>query len=197
MGTWLTEVSKVAPAVSVGVAMVALLLSAGSLFVSRKAYRIARLQEMRRLLPLKVYLVDSIIQSKKGEYQRYGFSLEVSNPAEVANSIARIELWIKCHERNLRHMVRVRCEGEGVVPISLAGGRNHLVAPFKLEAGATVHGWTTFLVHDEDVTWSEIDSYALSIEDAKGVKSDVVVNLMHRVMLPESPEGGVSEESVT
>ena len=75
-------------------AWVALLMSGGSLWMSRRAVRIAERQEKRREPLLKPYYRDGFYQPDADGGRVYAFLLTVSNRSDSNNTIIELELRI-------------------------------------------------------------------------------------------------------
>ncbi|GHF44572.1 hypothetical protein FHX82_001835 [Amycolatopsis bartoniae] len=161
----LKSLADIAPALSVSIALLALAVSVFGAITARRAYRISKAQEKRRLLPIDVYLVDSAAYPLDNGRQRYAFVLELYNPSENATSVASAELHIGFKENTLSYILKIPPDNDQNAPAQLAGNQERIMIPVRLNAGETVGGWISFTTPNESVEWHEIDSYKIQLTD--------------------------------
>ncbi len=145
--------------------------------LGKRSLQLAERQDLHRRPNLFIYLADGYCKFK--EASRFlAFSISVSNPSDVDNSIALAELQI---DYTLLSSVCM------AVKIPLAGnlaaqfgrpGLTVLVPPVRIDAHQTVAGWVIFELKNSLVGESRIDSYTLLIRDSHGT----TVKLEHAII---------------
>lgn len=165
-GIWTIIISSV----SAMVAIVAAFFANSSNVTARKALAIAEQQEVRKRPALTPYLIEGYFKKiEEAKTKIYGFSISLSNPTDIDNSIAHLELEI-CYVTVQNVCMKLKIPHRDNLVHEFGGGSiKPLVVPLPVLAHQTVAGWALFNVSNALLGDCEIDSYSISITDAHGV----------------------------
>lgn len=160
------------------VAALAALASAGFAYVvsrqGKRALLLAERQEARRRPSLVLYLSEGYVRHFGGEaaYRLYAFLLSISNPSDIANSVARIDLYVTyTTKQSLRMTIKVECKP--FQSVEFGDAQNSLSTPFALSSHETSAGWAYFRVEEELLNDSVIDGYSVVATDSHGIPTGI------------------------
>ncbi|MEC4685485.1 MAG: hypothetical protein VST71_07120 [Nitrospirota bacterium] len=174
-----SKFSLLIAAASVVAAWVAALFAYVSARTSKRALLLAEQQEKRRQPKLVPYLVDGYHKSiSQDQFSIYAFSLSISNPSDIDNSIAQIEFQIAYTTATNAHMV-VKVQHDDN-PIDRFGGGDikPFLIPESINAHLTIAGWAFFKIDDILIGNSDIDAYTLIFTDSHGAFSTLEPNMV-------------------
>jgi hypothetical protein len=148
------------------VALASAVYTASYARTAKKTYRLMVEQDARRNPHLIPYLSDAYIHTSKTGAEA-AISITVTNPSDIDNSIARIELLIKYRRDKDRGTVIKIPPSDHVTGLPLKS-ENLLQIPRGISSHQIVAGWLAFIVPEWITHGSLIDSYSLSIYDSHG-----------------------------
>ena len=158
-------------------ALLALLLSICSIFISRKALRIQEQQEDRRKPLLVLYLQDGYVRYILGG-RVYAFLLSVSNPMDSDNAIASLDLRLTYKKQDSFQMhIKVRSDSTLDKYFPDRGG-NTLLIPSRVDAHQTISGWVFFKVEKAILKETIIEAHKISIVDTHGIEAKIEPSLI-------------------
>ena len=158
---------------------------------SKHSLRIAEQQEKRRQPQLVPYLVDGYYKSiSQDRFSIYAFSLSISNPSDIDNAIAQLELQLIYITTTGAHMV-IKVQHEANLVDRFCGGDIvPLPIPARIDAHQTVAGWAFFKIDDLLIGDSDVDAYILILTDSHGAFSTVEPNMVREFVDEERLEKG-------
>ncbi|MBI4791169.1 MAG: hypothetical protein HY789_00105 [Deltaproteobacteria bacterium] len=153
-------------------AWIAALFAYLSARTSKKFLNLSESLEERRQPKLVPYLFEAYYKpANTGKYTIYAFSISISNPSDIDNSIALIELQINYEVSNATKMA-VKVRHDPALCMNFCDSiKEHFSLPARIDAHQTIAGWLFFKVDDTLIKDSEIDSYALNICDSHDAMS--------------------------
>jgi hypothetical protein len=159
---------------NVGAAWSALLISLLSLRLSIKAQNLAEQNEQRRKPTLKLYIFDCFFMRDPGATRQiYAFDLSISNPSDIDNSIAKIELSVLYRTRSGASVtVRIPAAFAHSEQLALAP-ENTLCVPSRIDAHQTIKGWSAFNLDDVIFENVLIESFSLIITDSHDLETSI------------------------
>jgi hypothetical protein len=137
-----------------------------SFWNGRRTLRLARLQEERRAYRLVVYLIQGYCRAIPGA-RVFEFSISVSNPSDINNSVDRLELQIS-YTTSQGFCMAVKVPHKRTLAGSFPQPAAVLSPPIRIDAHQTVAGLTLFEVSDALIGTGEVDGYTLLLSDAHG-----------------------------
>jgi hypothetical protein len=163
----------------VWISVLALLVSCFSVFLSwrsgrnaARALAISENQEKRRQPQLGLYLFNGY-RLLTPNRQLFGLLVSVSNPSDINNSVARVELQITyllendvaavCrlpHDPTLRENTSQDTQAATVFSV-----------PVRIEAHQTVTGWFLFALNDDVIGKGSVDGHQLILEDTHHIST--------------------------
>jgi hypothetical protein len=165
----------------VWISALALIVSGCSAFFSwrsgrnaARALAISEAQEKRRLPQLGIYLVNGY-RRLVPKRQLFGFLVSVSDPTDINNSVARVELQLTYPtENDVTAVCRIQhnsalYETAGSTAPSEGSA---LSLPLRIEAHQTVSGWFLFALDNDAIRKGTIDAHRLILEDTHGVPTE-------------------------
>lgn len=172
--SWLTDLVSIAPALSVGVAILAFAVSALALIVAissrrlaGKSYRLAEKKEDRQAAMMDLYVIETLQTIDAAGNRTIDVDFEITNRSEVASSIRSAGLWLNYENRGNAHRTEVSPAKSGIpapafpVPGPL-DGRNTVRGWLRFELAARrTAGWT---VLSFDLVLKDTDSRAVTYE---------------------------------
>lgn len=176
---------KLAPVETI--AVVAALISFGSLLVafmsyreSRKALRITEAEFNERNLSVHAYLIDSFAFQENG--RKYcTFAISFTNQSSSPRSFSTLELEVEFYDEDGVYGKAIAAPDEIVIPLGLQDKYKRLDAPLNLASKETTSGWITFLLPASSHRKFRIDSYKVSGRTADGHESFVEAYLLRMV----------------
>lgn len=157
------------------VAAVAAFFAYSSARSSKRMLTLTAAQEERRRPSLALYLVDGyvrLIREPEG-YRVYAFLLSVSNPSDINNSIAYLDM-------NLTYLTPERLRMTVKIPSSISetvqfepGTGVELSPPIRLDAHQTVEGRIYFQVNESLLNDAIPEGYVIVATDSHGYQSSV------------------------
>lgn len=147
------------------IALVALIISILSFYISWKNYIVFKKQDDRMQPKITLEINDSyFISVKNKSFKIYAFNILVSNIADTDNSIKKIELLINCIGKNLKSNYIIKIDfdeknGEHIKDINL------LKPPININAHVNEIGWILFKVDNEIIMNNRVDSYYIRMVD--------------------------------
>ena len=143
--------------------------------ISRRALILAEGQEERRRPKLVLYFMEGYVRIVEApERQRfYAFLLSVSNPSDINNSVAYLDLHLTyLTPRQLRMTVKVPSRAS--IAERFGDDRTSALSPpFSVNAHQTTAGWTYFRVDKDLLSDTIVDGYRVVATDSHGVQSGV------------------------
>ena len=164
---WVTATSLV---VAIGSAIVSFF----SFRNSTRALEISEHQEKRRSPRLQIYFADGY-RRLVSERQLFGFLVSVSNPTDINNSIARVELQITVLLRDgSKTFLRINHNPEVAQSMekSKDGAAHVFLLPVRIDAHQTLSGWLLFVLENEMIGEATVDGHRLIVEDTHGLSTD-------------------------
>ena len=148
-------------------ALIATGISIWSVSTSRRALKLAELQDLRRKANLAVYLSEGF--SKYEEKQRtLSFLISVTNRSDSDDSISRVELQVDYVLAN-GTVAAVRFPPlPPVVPDGDESGGVPLGCPQNIDAHKTVEGWLLFRYPIEMLEGRQVESYSILVQNSEG-----------------------------
>lgn len=137
------------------IALAALLVAVLSWNTARRAQALAERQDERRAPRLDLRVTDARAEVQ-GDARVYDLRVQVSNPSDSPNAIARIELLIR-FTRDLPMTLRINAS-----PVDAA---DTLTAPRRLDAHDTAEGRCRFEVASALLQGAAVESYELIVTD--------------------------------
>jgi hypothetical protein len=153
---------------SAAAAWIALILSGGSLLVSRKAMKIAQQQEDRRKPLLVPYYRDGFFQrDPDGNGRIYALLLSISNRSDSNNTIAELELRITYSTPDNRQVtLKLRAEAkaeQSLEPLSFP----YLAMPQRIDGHQAVICWCHFRLSAHILeSFQRIERYVVGVIDS-------------------------------
>jgi hypothetical protein len=133
--------------------------------VARQALQLEQQRELRRRPTLVPYLADGLC--RYGQASRtYAFSLSISNPSDIDNSIALVELQIDYVIRD-GILMSLKLPAGRAAEFG-AGNLSLLVPPLRVDAHQTIAGWLVFELKEALIGNSRIDNYTVLLQDSHG-----------------------------
>lgn len=161
------------PALALLVSLISVFLSWRSSRIARRALAISESQEKRRQPQLGIYLANGYRQHAPNG-QLFCFSVSVTNPTDINNSIARAELQINYL---LENDVKTTCRLQHNPAVGEVASRNAVEAatifslPMRIDAHQTVSGWFLFALDNQVIGKGSVDTHRLILEDTHGVST--------------------------
>jgi hypothetical protein len=173
-------------AASLVIAACSAILSWRSFQNARKALAISERQEKRREPEFRVYLVNGyrrLVQDR----QVFAFTVSISNPSDINNSVVRAELRALCVADQTQIVLRVEHDGTLDLPIEDARqqGPNPFILPARIDAHQTISGCLLFAIPNAIIGERTIDKHDLILEDTHGVPT-VADSIMVRAWIDET-----------
>ena len=155
-------------------AVVALLIALLSLAVAWRAQQLVERQEMRRQPHLVPTLINGFRRTNANErHFSYAFFLSVSNPRDVDNAIAMIELRIAyTTQTNVLMTILLPLSPTDAHRFATGSGAV-LNVPTRVAAHDTLSGWCYFGVDADVLNDARIESHAIILTDSQRQKSSV------------------------
>lgn len=155
-------------------AWLALVVSVLSLVIAIRAQRLAERQEARRTPVLKPYLVDGYVRTGADGNRVYAFLLSISNPSDIDNSVANIDLHVAYRraDDDMSMVLKVRASQDSASSITKPL-ESTLLPPQRVDAHQTLTGWAFFGVSREILTDTIIDGYRIVLTDTHGIEAAV------------------------
>jgi hypothetical protein len=158
--------------------------------VAKNALKIEQGRELRQRPTLVPYLVDGFCKFVKGS-RLFVFSVSLSNPSDVDNSVALIELRVDYTMKDGMFM-SLKVPVTAKVADELGRGeRKLLVPPLRIDAHQTISGLIFFEFNESLVRDSRIDAYTVLIQDAQGGVIKLEQTIV-RELADETPEKRIS-----
>lgn len=136
--------------------------------IATRALAISESQEQRRRPQFVTYLANGYRRSVS-KRQLFGFLVSVSNPTDINNSIAQVELQITyLLESGITATCRIPHNpslGE-TIEAPDAGGANVFSLPARVDAHQTVAGWFMFSIDHTLLAGKTIDCHKIILEDS-------------------------------
>jgi|LGOV01.1.fsa_nt_gb hypothetical protein len=153
-------------------AWIAALFAYLSARISKRSIKLAESQEERRQPKLVPYLFEAYYKPVcTEEYTIYAFSLSISNPSDIDNAIALLELQVNYKVSNATKMA-VKVPHDAALSMSFCDSvKEHFSLPARIDAHQTIAGWVFFKVDDTLIKEFDIDSYTLNICDSHDAMS--------------------------
>jgi len=169
---------------SVIVASVSAFFSRSSAVTANKALAISNQQEARKKPALVPYLAGGYFKKiNERNTKIYGFSILISNPTDIDNAVAHLELEISyVTVQNVCMKLKILHEDKLVNDFG-GGSIKPLTIPLPIPSHQAVAGWTLFNACNALLGDCKIDSYSIRITDAHGfvtlMESDLVKEFMN------------------
>lgn len=146
---------------------------------SKRSLLLAEQQEKRRQPKLVPYLAEGYYKSiSQDHFSIYAFSLSISNPTDIDNAIAQIELQIAYTTATNAHMV-VKVQHDAILVDRFGGGDiEPFPIPDRIDAHLTIAGWAFFKIDNVLIGNSDIDAYTLIFTDSHGAFSTIEPNIV-------------------
>lgn len=154
-----------APLISAGVAILALLASIAAFSVSvssrrvaGQSLRLAKAKEERQLFPLELEILSPRLTRDSSGGRVIRVEIQVANQSEVPSSIKSAALWVAYQKEGREHLSEVsasRLELEGSFPL-----------PAHIPPRGTVRGWLEFSLEGKRIEGWVFDRYDLRLLDA-------------------------------
>ncbi len=141
-----------------------------SWITAHRAQRLAERQEARRAPRLDLRLFDSKVADIDGK-RSFAIHLQIANPTDTANSVARLELCIR-HRREipLTLLAPAIPSADESIPV--------LLMPLRIDAHNTVEGWVRFAVAADLLKGSTIEGYELVATDTHQEKTTLETHML-------------------
>lgn len=140
------------------VALAAFIVSVLGWNTARRAQRLAERQDGRRAPRLDLRVSDARAEVQ-GDTRFYDLRVQISNPSDNPNAVARIELLIR-YTRDLPMTLRLNAS-----PGEAGDADGSLFAPRRLDAQDTAEGLCRFEVAATLLQGAVVESYALIVTD--------------------------------
>ena len=162
---WVAVISAVA-------AWVAALFAYLSARTSKRSLQLAELQENKRQPKFVPYLSEAYyIPAPLDKDTIYAFSLSISNPSDIDNAIAFLELLVTYTIPEGTNMT-LRVAHDPTLSINFSDSEPvHFSVPERIDAHQTIAGWAFFKIDKTLTTDFDINSYKLIIIDSHDVES--------------------------
>jgi hypothetical protein len=153
-------------------AVAAVIISVGSLWVSSRALRLSEQQEKRKQPRIFPALLDSHFENLTEGGRVYSFLLSVRNPTDSDNAIAQIEM-------HLRYLIDGYMSMTVKLPLSSGGIRapmndqRRLITPSRVAAHDTVSGWCDFIVKPGILSGRMIEGHQIVLTDSHQAETSV------------------------
>ena len=156
-----------APAISIAIAFLALLVASRSSRTARKSLKLSQRQEERRHEAFRVHLYEAwSIRPKEGQ-RLLRCTVTVLNPSDSPNSIVNADLNVSMTSSNGEVIVvKIRCETR-VAEVGSNEDRAHLEIPGSLGPREAMTGSISFLLPDSVVGGKRINNYELVLVDSQ------------------------------
>lgn len=153
-------------------ACIAALFAYLSARTSKQSLKLAESQEEKRQPKLVPYLFEAYYKPASTEkYTICAFSISISNPSDIDNSIALLELQIN-YEVSSATKMAVKVPHDPALSMNFCDSiKEHFSLPARIDAHQTIAGWLFFKVDDTLIKEFDIDSYALNIWDSHDAMS--------------------------
>lgn len=153
-------------------AIIAILLSAFSLYYARASLALAQEQDRRREPKLVPELLRGDYTTDPGTGSRtYHIQLSVRNPSDSDNALARVEF-------RLTYLVNSDAEMTVRFQPSEGDSGEHLAIPLRIAAHETVAGWCHFHVAAKTISGNTIEKYEVELSDTHGQMISVALFLL-------------------
>lgn len=152
----------------------ALLASLISLYFSARASRLAYRQEQRRKPNFSIALLNASVRTGNQEHPHiYAFNISVSNPSDIDNAIAKLELRLTyLTAAKVEMNIKVGCS-DAENSQFLPGVRTALSVPTKVAAHDTASGWCYFPVPFKILENSQVEGYQIVLTDSHNIQSTI------------------------
>ena len=162
---WVAVLSAVA-------AWVAALFACSSARTSKRSLQLAELQERKRRPKLVPYLSEAYYMPASLDKDTiYAFSLSISNPSDIDNAIAFLELQVT-YSIQVGTKMTSKVSHDPTLSINFSDSKpTHFSVPERIDAHQTIAGWAFFKIDKTLITGFDINSYKLIIIDSHDVES--------------------------
>ena len=139
---------------------------------SKRSLRLAELQEKKRQPKLVPYLSEAYyIPAPRDKDTLYAFSLTISNPSNIDNAIAFLELLVT-YTIPADTKMTLRVAHDPTLSINFSDSKPiHFSVPERIDAHQTIAGWAFFKIDKTLITDFDINSYKLIIIDSHDVEN--------------------------
>jgi hypothetical protein len=159
------DLNDVLIAASAIAAWIALCVGIFSSWTAKRALALAREQDSRRRPKLVPYLANAYFV-RTDNSRIFTYSISVTNPSDIDNSLARIELEVS-YETNDGLRATIRLPQQPELVSHLRGHRGRVIAaPEGVNAHQAIAGWLLFELKDDLLGGAKIDGYAIILEDS-------------------------------
>lgn len=159
----------VASAVAAWVAALFAYLSART---SKRSFQLAELQETKRQPKLVPYLSGAYYKPAPLDKNTiYAFSLSISNPSDIDNAIAFLELQVT-YTIPEDTIMSLKVPHDPRLSTNFSDNEHvHFTIPERIGAHQTIAGWVFFKIDNTLITNFDINSYKLVVTDSHGIVS--------------------------
>lgn len=153
-------------------AWVAALFAYSTARTSKRSFQLTELQEKRRKPKLIPYLSSAYYKpAPLNRYSVYAFSISVSNPSDIDNAIAFLELQVTYTIPEGTKMTLKVPHDPKLSTIFSDIEHVHFAIPESIGAHQTIAGWVFFKIDNTLITDFDIDSYKLVITDSHDIST--------------------------
>lgn len=178
------------------IAALSLLVSAGSMLIAKRAFKLSRKEHDERYLSVKPYLVHAYKQ-KIGSERYCFFALSYTNRASVADSISAIELELEyADEDGMISKVKLR-PTLTKLPVFEGNGYQRMNIPVRLEAKESVSGWTAFELPVGNGRVRDIQCYRVHARLANDQLASVRTYLLNEVQSEQTRADQTPEDDIS
>lgn len=178
-----TTLSDTPSTVTAAVAVLALMIAAGSYRTARKSLRLSERQERRRHERLDIYLHEAHSHRAAGDSYRFlTCAITVSNSSDNANTILSADLYVTIVGADgAISVVKVRSTGilEGVTTLS---DSTPLVFPTRIDQRGAVSGLVAFRLPDDVAGSRRIDQYELVLTDSSHRMESLEISIFRDII---------------
>ncbi len=144
-----------------------------SVQTAKRALAISEGHEERRRPQLGIYRAKGF-RRYEATRQVFSFLVSITNPTDIDNSIAMVELQITyALDGGIKAACRISHNPEFAEAVESAAGLAHIISlPTRVDAHQTVAGWLIFSLNHDLVAGRTIDTQKIILEDSHGVHNE-------------------------